>query len=116
MCTSTEKVFFIFKVSVVLFIEFNILLFCDHMLDFVSAAMTCCHERLSRSKFRRQKNSTAMKQKRSNTSKTDYYGTTGVQMMRRTGAHGTRGPSKPQTINRLHVSSQLLSANFLFLL
>ena len=48
-------------------------------------------------------------------------GTTGVQTMRRTGAHGSRGahPS-PKTINRLHGSAQdnkqLLSANCLFLL
>ena len=47
-------------------------------------------------------------------------GTTGVQTVRRTGAHGPRGPIQAHTINRLHGSSQynrsLLSANCLFLL
>ena len=46
--------------------------------------------------------------------------TTDLQTVRRTGAPGPRGPSKPQTINKLHGSSQynkqLLSANCLFLL
>ena len=38
-------------------------------------------------------------------------GTTGVQTVHHTGAHGQRGPIQAQTINRLHRSSQYNTIN-----